>query len=204
MSLSILIDWLKQLVPNIDDEDKILIQIDSSNTNQKVEDVIRKHSMKLSNSQFEKIYFSLDKNFANFKNNLTRYAKKDGYIFQLDADEYISYDLMLNLKWFLAKNPKYDLLKVFRINVFSEFNKNDPSLDEFGRSDYPCYQWRIYKPSNPNIKWVRPLHEKLVGANTKGRMPANDKFNLIHLKTYKKQDIAVKLYQEIEKLNIKQ
>lgn len=132
------------------------------------------------------------------------YAGKQGFLFFLNDNEYLNYDLMVNLKWFIAKNPGYDLLKVPRINVFSEYNKDDASIDRFGRSDYPCYQGRIYKTSNVNIKWIKPLHEKLIGAKNKGKMPINDRFNLIHLKTYKKQSNSASIYKEIEDLNIKQ
>ena len=79
---------LSQLVLDIRPEDEIVVQMDLNATDE-VAAVVKKYNL-------IKYYYSLDKDFASFKNNLSSLCTKD-YIFQIDADEYPHPELVLNL-----------------------------------------------------------------------------------------------------------
>lgn len=106
-----LINFLQR---EINPEDQILIQYDSD----KVSDEVMGYLGVLTSlhSNYKVVGYPLNGNFAEFKNNLKRYA--DGqFLFQIDADELIDEYLVQNLREFLDMNKGVDLYFVPRINT---------------------------------------------------------------------------------------
>ena len=73
-------DWIRE-------EDQIVIQLDTTAT-EKVKEVASKYPNFVTVTTFP-----LAGDFAQFKNNLKNYCTKD-YIYQIDADEYLSEQLI--------------------------------------------------------------------------------------------------------------
>ncbi len=201
---------LKQLSKNLDDEDRILIQVDQDNHSEEVIQVINKFGSSIPANQYKVIYYPLNKNFAAFKNNLLKNAGNNGFMFQLDADEILSFSLMQNLKYYLAQNQDVDLIMLPRANYYinmeedQDFQEMDKThSDELGRFRYPDLQGRIIKLGNKKLRYNGELHEGILGAKKIVTMPhtgKNQSWDLIHIKTMKKQKISDKLYKEIEKI----
>jgi glycosyltransferase involved in cell wall biosynthesis len=176
---------LQQLTEYIRPEDEIIVQIDSMNTTNEVMAVLAKYHDKINNP----ISFTLMGDFASFKNNLKSNCTKD-YIFQIDADEYLSEELMLYIAEILELNPDIDLYVVPRINTVKgltseHINKWGWYINENGWINYPDYQTRILK-NIPEIKWINKVHERLVGAKEIVSLPEG--YDLIHPKTIEKQE----------------
>jgi hypothetical protein len=198
---------LKQLSSNLDEEDKILLQVDQGNETKEVIKVINELSKNINKSQFKVIYFALNEDFASFKNNLLANAGDQGFMFQIDADEYLSSSLMQNLKYYLAENLDVDLIYIPRANYyinmegnaeFQEWVRKD--LDELGRFRYPDPQGRLIRLANKKIKYKNKLHEQIIGVEKNAQMPNYNKsqnWDLIHIKTMKKQNKSEILYQKI-------
>jgi len=115
-------DLMDCLLENINPtESEILIQIDSSNTT----DEIRKYAdLYLNSFGMDDSYtitvteFPLNKNFANFKNNLFAHAHGE-WIFQLDADELPPEKVLQNIDEVInnADNENIDCIIFPRINI---------------------------------------------------------------------------------------
>ena len=131
-------------------------------------------------------------------------------MFQLDADEILSFSLMQNLKYYLAQNQDADLIMLPRANYYINMEEDQDfqgmdktNSDELGRFRYPDLQGRIIKLGNKKLRYNGDLHEGILGAKKTVTMPHSNKnqsWDLIHIKTMKKQKIADKLYKEIEKI----
>ena len=80
--------------------DEIVVQVDSTSVTDKVKDVLMRFDGVLDASTS----FPLNNDFANFKNNLKEHCSGD-YIFQLDADEVPSKEIVENLHLILGANP---------------------------------------------------------------------------------------------------
>jgi hypothetical protein len=169
-------DWIRE-------ENEIVIQLDTTAT-EEVKEVAFKYPDITTVTAFP-----LAGDFAQFKNNLKNYCTKD-YIFQIDADENLSQDLILNLPEILKLNPEVDLYAVPRINTVKgltseHINKWGWYINEKGWINYPDYQTRILK-NIPEIKWINKVHERLVGAKT--TVPLPEGYELIHPKTIERQE----------------
>lgn len=100
---------LIQLETYVSSDDEIIVQLDSNATSE-VRDVLKKFQ------NIVTIEFPLNKDFASFKNNIKKFAKKD-YIIYIDADEYPNNDLISYLPTILEMNPEVDLYYVPRWNT---------------------------------------------------------------------------------------
>ena len=103
---------LYQLDNSIRDIDEVVIQLDTTAT----EEVKKIASTFRYSKVTTVITISLNKDFASFKNNLKSHCYGD-YIFQIDADEYLSDELLLSLPEILELNPEVELYAVPRINT---------------------------------------------------------------------------------------
>jgi glycosyltransferase involved in cell wall biosynthesis len=172
---------LNQLTEHIRSEDEIVVQMDITATNE-VKDVVNKY--KLMN-----YFHPLNNDFSTFKNNLKGLCTKD-YIFQIDADEYLSEELLTYLPAILEDNHTVEMFSIPRINTVEGLTEQHIRqwgwrVDERGWVNYPDYQNRILK-NKPEIHWVNKVHEKLVGAMVTTELPPG--LDLIHPKTIDRQE----------------
>jgi GT2 family glycosyltransferase len=187
--LKLLLDYLQE--HTYPDQYEIIVQIDKDNFTDDVIGVIVNRGIK-------HWFYSLNKDFASYKNELSKHAEGD-YIFQIDADEIPSKELLDNLPTIL-KNNDSDVYLVPRINTVEGITEEH--IQQWGwrvegdRINFPDYQWRIYK-NTPSIKWVNKVHERLDGFKTYAALPPQDEFCLIHAKNIKKQEKQNQFYNTI-------
>lgn len=174
------------LVPLVRDEDEIVIQLDTTAT----EEVKQMALVKWKYAFANKTKFRLNNDFASFKNNLSTICKGD-FIFQIDADELPSKYLIENLPAILDSNLTVDVYAVPRINTVSgllpeHINKWGWKINEMGYINFPDYQWRIYR-NVPTITWVNKVHEKLTGHKAYCILPSVEHYCLSHHKNIERQ-----------------
>jgi glycosyltransferase involved in cell wall biosynthesis len=187
---------LDQLNEHIRPEDEIIVQLDSTATDE-VKKVAELYNVGAF-YEYHRIIFELNDDFASFKNNLKEHCSKD-YIFQIDADEYLSEKLILSLPELLEMNPDIELYAVPRINTVTgltseHINKWGWYINEKGWINYPDYQTRILK-NIPEIKWINKVHERLIGAKT--TIPLPEGYDLIHPKTIERQERQNNFYNTL-------
>jgi glycosyltransferase involved in cell wall biosynthesis len=182
---------LDQLDRNIRDIDEVVIQLDVTATPE-VEEVCYKYPA------FTLIQFPLNNDFASFKNNLKSKCSRD-YIFQIDADEYLSDQLMEWIPTILQINNEVEMISIPRINTVEGLT--DQHVRQWGWHvnhdnwiNYPDYQNRILK-NKPEIYWVNKVHEKLVGALITSNLPYG--FDLMHPKTIARQEKQNEYYSKL-------
>ena len=178
---------LDQLNENIRPEDEIILQLDTTATDE-VKKVAEKYNVG-TEYEYHRIYYSLNGDFSSFKNNLKKHCTRD-YIFQIDADEYLSEELLISLPEILELNPEVELYAVPRINTVKgltseHINKWGWDINENGWINYPDHQTRILK-NIPEINWINKVHERLIGAKT--IVPLPEGYDLIHPKTIERQE----------------
>jgi hypothetical protein len=174
---------LSQLTEYIRPEDEIVVQMDITATDE-VAAIVKKYDL-------IKYYYPLNNDFATFKNNLKGLCTKD-YIFQIDADEYLSHNLMFYMPDILEANPIVEMFSIPRINTVEgltqeHIQKWGWNLNDKGWINYPDYQNRIMK-NKPEIYWINKVHEKIIGAMVTTYLPPSSDFELIHPKTIDKQE----------------
>jgi len=138
--------------------------------------------------------------FGNWKNKLNGYCKGD-YIFQIDADEMVSKELIDNLPDILEYNPNNEVYLVPRINTVDgltqeHIKKWGWNVNENEWINFPDYQWRIYK-NDTKIVWINKVHERLSGFNTYANLPAATEYCLLHHKTISKQEMQNNYYNTL-------
>jgi len=132
-----------------------------------------------------------DNDFAQWKNLLNSQCKGE-WIFQLDADEYLTPDLIVNMESLLDANTDKDMIVVPRINTVeglteAHIQKWRWNVNEKGWVNWADWQMRIYK-NNGNIKWRNKVHEVLEGFNIHGMLPMEEEWALYHPKTIERQE----------------
>lgn len=175
---------LDQLVKNKREVDEIVVQVDYETVTERVMDVLSSYSNDIASI----IKFPLNKDFATFKNSLKSKCSKDWILF-IDADEYLSDELIECLPGILILNNGLDLIWLPRVNTVEGLTEEDITrwgwrVDEHGRVNYPDLQSRLCK-NIADIKWEGKVHERLVGAKTFAALPEG--FDLIHEKTIERQ-----------------
>jgi len=178
---------LDQLNEYIRPEDEIVVQLDNTATDE-VKAVAEKYNVG-TKYHYHRIAFGLDGDFSAFKNNLKEHCSKN-YIFQIDADEYLSEALLEYLTAILEDNTHIEMLSVPRINTVEDLTEQHIkqwgwNINEKGWVNYPDYQNRIFK-NKPEIYWVNKVHEKIIGAMTTAELPYG--LDLIHPKTIERQE----------------
>jgi hypothetical protein len=167
-------------------QDEIVILFDEENGTQIVKDYLTSiaHQATVAVHDFEN-------HFADWKNLLTSYCSGD-YIFQIDADEMPTEDLINNLPYILEINPEVDVFLVPRVNTVEGLTQEHIRqwrwmVNEKGWVNFPDYQWRIYR-NNSSIKWKNKVHEVLEGFKTSTLLPAEEEYCLYHPKTIDRQE----------------
>lgn len=136
--------------------------------------------------------------FSQWKNELNRMCKGD-YIFNVDADEIPTAELIRNLPHFL--DQQVEAIAVPRVNTVEgitqeHINKWGWKVNEKGWINWPDYQMRIYKNS-PEIKWVGKVHEQLGGYETVSIIPKDLSMYLVHSKKIGRQERQNQFYETI-------
>ena len=187
--LDTLLHFLKK-VKNKHDE--IVVLVDSS---KKVAEI----PMLLNRHKIERVFLREFKNdFAEHKNYLNRKCKGD-YIFNLDADEVPTEELIRHINSRLPIT-KPDLVYVPRINMClgqtEEFLKRwNFKANDLGWINWPDFQGRVFK-NDKDIYWQSIVHEKIGGPGCKNieGCEASPKLSLIHVKTVQKQNKQNEFY----------
>jgi hypothetical protein len=174
------------LVKNKRQEDEIVVQADLGNTTKEVYSVIDKFIQKI-----KLVEFPLKADFAGFKNNLKNNCSGE-WIFQIDADEYLSYQLIHDLHLILQQNPTIDVFLLARVNTVEGLTQQHINtwrwnVNEKGWINFPDFQTRILQNS-PKINWVNKVHEVLTGHNSYSFFPMEEEYCLIHPKTIERQE----------------
>ena len=137
--------------------------------------------------------------FADWKNKLTALCSGD-FIFQIDADEYLSDEFIDLMHQILDANPEVDLYFVPRINTVSGLTEEHIQKWGWnavnGRVNWPDYQTRIYRNSS-DIKWRNKVHEVIEGYKQYTVLPAVDELALIHHKTIERQEKQNNYYETL-------
>jgi glycosyltransferase involved in cell wall biosynthesis len=177
---------LNLLIKNKRHQDEIVVQADLGNTTREVYNIIDKfiQSIKL-------VEFPLKADFASFKNNLKKNCSGE-WIFQIDADEYLSYQLIHDLHLILQQNPTIDVFLLARINTVEGLTQEHINtwrwnINEKGHINFPDFQTRILQNS-PKINWVNKVHEVLTGHNSYSFFPIEEEYCLMHPKTIERQE----------------
>jgi len=191
-----LIDFLKN---KIDKDDEILIQYDENSATKPVKDYLTIISQ-LHNSNIKVISYPLNNDFASFKNNLKDNASGI-FIFQIDADEIPSEDLMENIKDIIEYNKDVDLFFVPRINTVEGLTKEHIKkwkwqVNELGWVNFPDYQTRLYRRTS-EIQWQGKVHERIEGYNTLSVLPQEERYCLYHHKQIERQEKQNDYYDTI-------
>jgi hypothetical protein len=189
---------LRFLKRNIREEDEVIIQLDSINTTNEVQEVCNlftgfNNETKLIDSitNSKSYQFPLNNDFATFKNELFKQSTGD-YIFSIDADEIPHIDLIKSLPLILEQNSEIDVFFVPRVNTVKDITpehitKWGWNINDKGWINWCDYQMRIYK-NKPEIRWIKPVHEILDGFKTFSHLPAEEIWSLYHPKDIKRQE----------------
>lgn len=138
--------------------------------------------------------FSLNFDFASFKNNLFNYATMP-WIFQIDADEQLQPKLAENLPYIIRTfEEEDDVVLISRINVLHSIDLKKIrewgwSYDIIGGYDainFPDLQSRLYKNDPYRLRWVSKVHERIVGGRTKVEI-IDPEYSILHIKSMCRQ-----------------
>ncbi len=180
-------------------EDEVVVQRDKDNCTDEVWDVCERFESKQA-SEYKHTSFSLNKNFAAYKNNLNNNCNGD-WIFQIDADEIPNAYLMEALPFILEANEGVEAFWVPRVNTVAGITDEHIAkwgwrVDDMGWVNFPDWQMRIYRNDNA-IFWVKPVHEQLKGYTKFANLPPEEKFALYHPKNIGRQEKQNKFYETI-------
>lgn len=194
------LDEIKRLVPflleNKRIEDEIVVLYDEKNGNPEILDFLLPYNV-LPNVQTWR-GFGFEGNFGEWKNKLNEYCAGD-YIFQLDADEMISENLIKNVSTILELNPKLDLIFVPRVNTVDGITEEhikmwNWKIDENSWINFPDYQGRIYRKT---MMWYGKVHERIVGGQYFSSLPPEYSYSILHHKDIKRQERQNNYYNSI-------
>jgi len=193
---------LSKLRPWLDShtEDELVI-VDDFSTDEDTKEVLRTSGAKV-------IQHSLNNDFGAHKNFGNEQCSKD-WIFQIDADEYPTEALLENIKELIRMNPNVELYRLPRVNLVRGLTSEHAQkwgwqvywLDEY--PNIPCvnrndHQGRLYRNEPSRIKWIRPVHEVVVGHVGVATIPFDPEFSLIHDKTIARQEKQNEFYSKIQ------
>ena len=180
-------------------EDQVVVQMDKDNVTKEVVDVCERFESK-SASEYNLVQYSLDKNFAAYKNNLNK-ACAGNWIFQIDADEIPNEYLIEALPFILEANEDTEAFWVPRVNTVAGITEEHIAkwgwrVDNQGWVNFPDWQMRIYQ-NKEEIFWMKPVHEQLKGYTKFANLPAEEKFALYHPKNIGRQEKQNAFYETI-------
>jgi glycosyltransferase involved in cell wall biosynthesis len=180
-------------------EDQVVVQMDFDNSTTEVVNACETWESK-SFEEYKLIQSKLNKNFAEYKNNLNSNCDGD-WIFQIDADEIPNEYLIEALPFILEANQDTEAFWVPRVNTVAGITDTHVAkwgwkLNEDNWVNFPDWQMRVYKNSD-NIYWVKPVHEQLKGYTKFANLPAEERFALYHPKDIGRQEKQNAFYDTI-------
>lgn len=197
--LNELMNLIASLQKNKSTQDEIVIIYDTDNGSKEVEEYLR--SLTVASTGISWHSFSLNGDFASFKNNFLGLASGD-YIVQIDADEIPSNEFFENIHIVLEGMNDCDSFMIARKNIVVGIT--DEHIKKWGwqvRNDegntlinYPDPQQRIFK-NNGVIKWKNKVHEVLDKYEHYAILP-NEMF-LWHKKDIARQEKQNSYYEKI-------
>ena len=143
---------------------------------------------------------ALYSDFAKHKNFMNSKCSGD-WIVNIDADEKPSEFLIKNIKSLIEMNPEIELYWVPRINTVEGLTQEHVqkwrwNVNEKGWVNWPDPQQRIYK-NVEHISWMKPVHERLVGAKKDAFLPFEEQWTISHHKKIEKQEKQNEHYDRI-------
>jgi hypothetical protein len=155
------INLVKLLLHHKQLQDEICVLIDKPKINQWTLNQLYRYS------SADKIIIkesAFQNDFSKWKNELNSMCSGD-YIFNIDADEYPSIELMSNIHELIKLNLEAKLYAVPRVNTVEGITEEDIkkwgwNVDDQNRVNWPDYQSRIYK-NDPDIYWKGKVHERI-------------------------------------------
>ena len=183
---------LAQLLAQKHSKDEIVVLYDNKGTEEVLNYLQSVEGIKL-------VCDTFDGHFGDWKNKLTELCTGD-FIFQIDADEYLSEEFIDALHQILEANPEVDLYFVPRINTVSGLTEEH--IQKWGwnmwndRVNWPDYQTRVYR-NNSEVKWKNKVHEFIDGYKQYTTLPAVDELALIHPKTIERQEKQNAYYETL-------
>jgi glycosyltransferase involved in cell wall biosynthesis len=181
-----------------------IVVLDDFSTDSKTQEILKVFA---SHPCAKIVQHKLNNDFGVHKTFGSRQCTGD-YIVQCDADEYLSQYLLENMHEIIESNPTVELYRVPRVNIVRGATQEDArkwgwhmsKLPQFG--DLPIINWhsgdyqaRIYKNSE-KIKWHKPLHETIVGAEYTSALPLDVDYAIIHDKTIDRQRAQNEFYNK--------
>jgi hypothetical protein len=190
--IEILIETLRRLKRP---EDDINILLDKPKASQTLVDLLYKYSSADIITLRESAFAG---DFSQWKNELTLMCKGD-YIFNIDADEIPTAELVRHLPLFVEQGV--EAIAVPRVNTVEgitqkHIDKWGWNVNEKGWINWPDYQMRIYKNS-PNIKWIGRVHEQLGGYLTVSILSKDLSMYLVHAKEIDRQEKQNSFYETL-------
>ena len=189
---------IKFLHKNKRPEDEICVLLDTPRTTGWLQGQLYKFS---SNEHIRLIESAFQGDFSKWKNELNEMCKGD-YIFNIDADEMPSENLIKYIPEIIEQNFEALVYAVPRINTVEGITQDHIqkwgwNVNEKGWVNYPDYQLRIYK-NDPGIYWQGKVHERLNIWEEAWPLPADgDNWALFHPKTIERQEKQNKLYNKL-------
>lgn len=179
--------------------DEIVIQTDKYNTTDEVRAVLEKHSH-LQNLVITE--HPLNGDFAAFKNHIQNFCTQP-WIFNIDADELPSEELLINVRNILSLNEEVEVFLLPRWNTVEGITDEHIAkwgwrVDDLGRINWPDWQMRIWR-NVPSIHWQNKVHEVLTGFTKYTFMPEQEEFCIYHPKTIERQERQNDLYSKIDR-----
>lgn len=138
---------IEKLTPFIRFKDQVLFLSDADNSTADVRYVIDKYIERHKNVEFEIKHVSvpLAKNFSKYKNSLMEFSTCD-WIFQIDADEFPTDELLQALPGTLLENSDVEVILVPRINTVRGITQKH--VDQ--------WRWNVTKIEN---KYLTAIHQ---------------------------------------------
>lgn len=143
--------------------DEVIVQFPESKNSKKLKSILKKFNSK-------SVVFS-DLNETKIKNNLKLKCAGD-YIFFLNSLETPSNETVTNLHQILSSNVDIDLFLVPRINLHPNDSLPPENSNEYGWSNWPDYQERIFK-NKFNLKFK---DDKIEGLTSGAKLPDSPEY----------------------------
>ena len=186
------LEEIQKLIPHLlkykRPQDEIVVLWDGSKQCHDVWNYLEEVS--INNENISCYSYHFNNHFADWKNKLTSFCKGT-FTFQIDADEIPNEGLMRMIHWLIHSNEEIDVFLVPRENfvtgITDEYIQQCRWVkDEFGRINFPDFQWRIYR-NDGSIKWINKVHERLDGFKKYTYLPTLREYSLNHTKSFEKQ-----------------